>query len=143
MGTSYQEIYSAFQSMILEDEWAAWEEEDIETDFRLLLEQAIPYFKFPRTSLERNDEGFTNILNTIEIQILASYMKIAWLNRCILTWQHLKPLYSEADFSQANLIDKFTKLLAAERTNTVYLENLYYRSIDGKPFNYRVLGEQS
>ena len=109
MGTSYQEIYSAFQSMILEDEWAAWEEEDIETDFRLLLEQAIPYFKFPRTSLERNDEGFTNILNTIEIQILASYMKIAWLNRCILTWQHLKPLYSEADFSQANLIDKFTK----------------------------------
>lgn len=143
MGTSYQEIYSAFQSMILEDEWAAWEEEDIETDFRLLLEQAIPYFKFPRTSLERNDEGFTNTLNTVEIQILASYMKIAWLNRCILTWQHLKPLYSEADFSQANLIDKFTKLLAAERTNTVYLENLYYRSIDGKPFNYRVLGEQS
>lgn len=143
MGTSYQEIYSAFQSMILEDEWAAWEEEDVETDFRLLLEQAIPYFKFPRTSLERNDEGFTNTLNTIEIQILASYMKIAWLNRCILTWQHLKPLYSEADFSQANLIDKFTKLLAAERTNTVYLENLYYRSIDGKPFNYRVLGEQS
>lgn len=143
MGTSYQEIYSAFQSMILEDEWAAWEEEDVETDFRLLLEQAIPYFKFPRTSLERNDEGFTNTLNTVEIQILASYMKIAWLNRCILTWQHLKPLYSEADFSQANLIDKFTKLLAAERTNTVYLENLYYRSIDGKPFNYRVLGEQS
>lgn len=142
MGTSYQEIYSAFQSMILEDEWAAWAEEDIATDFRLLLEQAIPYFKFPRVSLERNEEGFTSTLGYMEIQILASYMKIAWLNRCILTWQHLKPLYSEADFSQANLIDKFTKLLAAERNNAVYLENLYYRSIDGKVFNYRVLGEQ-
>lgn len=142
MATSYQDIYNAFQSMILDDEWAAWETEDVEADFRLLLEQAIPYFKFPRVSLERNDEGFVNNLSYMEVQILATYMKIAWLNRCILTWQHLKPLYSEQDFSQANLIDKFTKLLAAERSNAVYLENLYYRSIDGKVFQYRVLGKQ-
>lgn len=143
MGTPFQEIYNAFQSMILEDEWAAWDDDEVDIDLRYLLEQAIPFFKFPRVSLERNEDGFINTLSSIEIQILASYMKIAWLNRCILTWQHLKPLYSESDFSQANLIDKFTKLIAEERSNTLYLENLYYRSINGKPFNYKVLGEQN
>lgn len=140
--TSLQTVYDAFQSMILEDEWATWDEEMVEDDFKFLLDQAIPYFKFPKQKIEYDGDSFTTDLSTFEIQILAAYMKIAWLNRCILTWQHLKPLYSEQDFSQANLIDKFTKLLAAERKNVVYLENLYYRSIDGKPFPYRKLGEQ-
>jgi len=32
-------------------------------DLRELLESAIPWFKFPRVSLEHNDEGFVNDLN--------------------------------------------------------------------------------
>jgi hypothetical protein len=38
-------------------------------------------------------------------------MKCEWLNRTILTWENVKPLYEEKDFSQANLIDKFTQML--------------------------------
>jgi len=41
-------------------------------------------------------------------------MKCEWLNRTILTWENVKPLYVERDFSQANLIDKFNQMLAAE-----------------------------
>ena len=106
---------------------------------RQILEGAIPQFKFPRIDLERNEDGFLNELQNEEIQILASYMKIEWLNRCVDSIDHLRPLYAEADFSQANLIDKLTKHLSAERTSVGQLEAKYYRSINGKPFPYRNL----
>ena len=37
-------------------------------------------------------------------------MKCEWLNRTILTWEHVKPMYEEKDFSEANLIDKLHAL---------------------------------
>ena len=81
-------------------------------------------------------------LNNQEIQILATYMKCEWLNRTILTWENVKPLYEERDFSQANLLDKFNELLAKEEKKALKLESIYYRSIKGKPFKYsRLAGE--
>lgn len=138
MGTPYSRVYDAFTSKILDDEWETWDDEEmVAEDMRMLLEDAIVHFKFPRVSLARSDEGFENNLNGVEVQIIATYMKIEWLDRCILTWQHLKPLYSEQDFSQANLIDKFTKLLSQEWARARQLEATYYRSVDGKPWAYR------
>lgn len=134
--TSYQKVYDAFLAKMLEDEWVNWSEEEIEQDFRAILEGAIPWFKFPRTSLERDDNGFTETLSNEEIQILACYMKCEWLNRTILTWENVKPLYTERDFSQANLLDKFRQLLEAERYTALKLERIYYRSVKGKPFKY-------
>jgi len=63
-------------------------------------------------------------------------MKCEWLNRTILTWENVKPLYEERDFSQANLLDKFNQMLAAEKKNAARLEAVYYRSINRKPFKY-------
>lgn len=134
--TNYQKVYDSFLSKILEDEWAQWEKDEIEADLRELLEGAIPWFKFPRISLERDDEGFVEDLTNTEIQILATYMKCEWLNRTILTWENVKPLYEERDFSQANLLDKFNEMLEAEKYNAVKLERVYYRSRNGKPFDY-------
>ena len=66
--------------------------------------------------------------------------KIAlWLNRCIMTWENVKPLYAERDFSQANLLDKLEKMLDSERTNAEKMESIYYRSRNGKPFNFSKL----
>ena len=113
--TSFDKIYEAFLSKMLDDEWGNWQQEDIEIDLRQLLESAIPRFKFPRISLNRTDEGFEEDLDSEEIQILATYMKCEWLNRTILTWEHIKPLYEEREFSQANLIDKLNQTLEAER----------------------------
>ena len=134
--TPYQKVYDAFLVKMLEDEWVNWTEEEISQDLRGILEGAISWFKFPRISSDRDDNGFINDLDNEEIQILACYMKCEWLNRTILTWENVKPLYEERDFSQANLLDKFNQLLEAEKYNALKLERIYYRSIKGKPFKY-------
>ena len=141
--TSYQTVYDAFLAKMLDDEWGFWTEEEVEQDLRSLLEGAIPWFKFPRVSLDRGDFGFENDLSNTEIQILATYMKCEWLNRTILTWENVKPLYEERDFSQANLLAKFQSMLEAEKYNALKLERVYYRSYDNKPFDFTSLaGEQ-
>ena len=135
--TNYGVIYDAFLVKMLEDEWVSWTKEEVEADLKGLLDGAIPWFKFPRKDLfDRNEEGFTADLDNEEIQILAQYMKCEWLNRTILTWENVKPLYEERDFSQANLLDKFNQMLEAEKYNALKLERIYYRSRKGKPFNY-------
>ena len=144
MGTPYQKIYEAFLVKLPSDndEWDGWLREETEEDMRHILESAIPYFKFPRISLERNEEGFIEELGPEEIQILSTYMKCEWLNRTILSWENIKPLYDERDFSQANLLDKFNETLENEKKNALRLEAVYYRSIKGKPFKYSRLASR-
>lgn len=139
--TPIQKVYDAFLAKLLEDEWLNWEEEEIKADWQELLAGAIPFFKFPRVSLEIDGDYFVNDLNNEEIQILANYMKCEWLNRTILTWENVKPLYEERDFSQANLIDKLKQLLEREEYKALKLERVYYRAIKGKPFDYSRLAE--
>lgn len=140
--TSFDKVYAAFLSKVLDDEWETWEEEDVEEDLFAMLQVAVARFKFPRVSLEYGPEGFVDDLTNEEIQILATYMKCEWLNRNILSWDNVKPLYDERDFSQANLLDKFNATLAAEQKNAAKLEAIYYRSVNKKPFGYRQLAEQ-
>lgn len=138
--TSIRKIYDAFLSKMLEDEWLNWTEEEVERDWRMLLDAAIPNFRFPRVDLDIDDSGnFVGDLNNEEIQILATFMKCEWLNREILTWENIKPLYVERDFSQANLIDKLQKLLDREESKARKLERIYYRSIHYRPFDYTKL----
>ena len=140
--TSFDIVYTAFLSKVLEDEWGEWKEAEVKEDLFTLLQAAIARFKFPRVSLEYTSEGFTDTLTNDEVQILASYMKCEWLNRNILTWENVKPLYEERDFSQANLLDKFNNMLAAEQAQAAKLEANYYRSVKKRPFEYRRLAQQ-
>ena len=146
--TSFQTIYDAFLGKMLDDEWGYWEEDDIKEDWKSLLKGALPWFKFPRVSLdietnsETGEEYFVDDLDNEEIQILATYMKCEWLNRTILTWENVKPLYEERDFSQANLLDKFNQMLSHEKKNAAKLEATYYRSIKRKPFDYTRLASR-
>jgi len=137
--TSFDVVYTAFMSKMLDDEWEEWDEWEIEQDYFTLLQTAIARFKFPRVSLDYTDEGFVEDLSNDEVQILATYMKCEWLNRTILSWENVKPLYDERDFSQANLIDKFCNMLENEDARARKLEGYYYRSIDKVPFDYRKL----
>lgn len=140
--TPYSVVYDAFHARILEDEWENWLVEEAEKDWRSILEAALPWFKFPRVSLERNENGFSGDLTQAEIQILANFMKCEWLNRCIMTWENVKPLYVERDFSQANLLDKLTNTLKEERTNAEKMESVYYRSRNGKPYDFGKLAQK-
>lgn len=139
--TPLTKVYDAFLARILEDDWPEWMQEEREEDWRQLLDAAIPWFKFPRVSLEIVDDGegnevFSGDLGTVEISILANFMKCEWLNRSIMTWENVKPLYEERDFSQANLLDKLKAMLEEERYNALWQESIYYRSRGGKPFDY-------
>lgn len=135
--TPVYRVYEAFLSKILEDEWVQWTKEEVEADWKELMESAIPFSKFPRVSLEIDGDYFVdpNFSNE-EVQIIANYMKCEWLNRTILTWENVKPLYEERDFSQANLLDKLCDLLEREEKKAEKLEKIYYRSRKGKPFSY-------
>lgn len=136
--TDFQNVFDAFLGKMLEDEWIYWEEEDMIEDWQNLLMSAITWFKFPKVSLEYdlNTRQFQEDLSNDEIQILATYMKCEWLNRTILTWENVKPLYEERDFSQANLLDKFKNQLEYEKKNAEKLEARYYRIDNRKPFRY-------
>ena len=142
--TELQVVYDAFLAKMLEDEWVNWDLDDIQEDWKAILKGAIPWFKVPRVSLDLDEyeENFVDDLSNEEIQILATYMKCEWLNRTILTWENVKPLYEERDFSQANLLDKFNQMLAAEKKNAARLEAVYYRSIKRKPFKYSQMATQ-
>ena len=137
--TPFRKVNEAFLSRILEDEWQHWMLEEAEQDWYQIMINAITWFKFPRTSLEINEEGFINDLSNEEIQIIADFMKCEWLNRCIMTWENVKPLYEERDFSQANLLDKLDDLYKAQEEKALRREAIYYRSIKGKPFDFSKL----
>ena len=108
--TPLQTVYDAFLATMLEDEWQLWEDYEVQQDLRAILSTALPQFRFPRVDLTINGDSFVSELSNTEIQILARYMKCEWLNRSILTWENIKPLYEERDFSQANLLDKLNSL---------------------------------
>jgi hypothetical protein len=140
--TPYTKVYEAFLARILEDEWENWLIEEAENDWRQILEMALTHFKFPRVDLTHDDTGFSGDLGYEEIQIIANFMKCEWLNRCIMTWENVKPLYVERDFSQANLLDKLQNMLESELTRAKEIESIYYRSRKGKPFSYGKLASK-
>ena len=141
-------VYDAFLSKVGEDDWTrCYSKEDLEwfiKDWREFLNSAIPYFKFPRCSLEINEETqefADENISQDEIQVLSVYMKQEWLKRTIDTWENIKTQYDEADFSQAHLLDTFLKLREAAKDEAKEIEAIYYRSRKKKPYKYsRLIG---
>lgn len=140
--TPYKKVYDAFLAKARDDDWSNPEDMDIFLmDWRSILESAIPFFKFPKISLERDEFGFVNDLNDDEIQILANLMKEEWLSRIIYSWDNVKVMFDERDFSQANMLSKLTSLLENTQNKNRKLQKMYSRSIinsngEKKPYPY-------
>lgn len=142
MATPFLKIYDAFLARITADEWTLEEELAIvERDWQELLKIAIFRFKYPRISLdtqkvETTDSDsnqlevyeFVDDLTNDEIQLLALYMKHEWVKRCIASWENIRQLYADKDFSQANHLDKLNKLEAAIQVEVRRAEGIYDRS---------------
>lgn len=137
--TPVTNVYDAFLAKISDDEWVFWTEEERHQDLRIILDAALPLFKFPKHDISINGQEFAEELSNDEIQILACYMKCEWLNRSILTWERIKPQYEERDFSEANMLDKLYSALELEQREAKKREALYYRTINRKPFDYTKL----
>lgn len=150
MATPYQDVYDAFLSKIIADDWADEYEEFADEilptsaaleDWRKILENALPYFKFPVHRMTRDENGFIETLSPEEIAIISEYMKVEWLNRTIATWENVKVMYDERDWSPANLLKQFLSLLEQSKNKASELEKIYYRSITNeegyrKPFSF-------
>lgn len=136
MATPLQDVYDAFLSKIEADDWMLTEEENVVTeDWRMLLNAAIMQFRYPRVSLDYDKESavFTDVLSNDEIQILANLMKLEWIRRCISTWDNIRQLYSDKDFSQANFLDKLNKTGEQVRDECRLMLDRYGRSTNYKP----------
>lgn len=154
MATPFLSVYNAFLARITADEWTLEEELAIvERDWQELLSMAIFRFKYPRVSLEieesidENDvttKQFVNDLTNDEIQLLALYMKHEWVKRCIASWENIRQLYADKDFSQANHLDKLNKLEAAIALEVHKAEGIYDRSRSKRPADIfkRLAGKQ-
>ena len=147
MATPLLKVYDAFLARITADEWTLEEELAIvERDWQELLKMAIFRFKYPRVDLEIVEVEpiieepsqlkiyeFSNDLTNDEIQILALYMKHEWIKRCIASWENIRQLYADKDFSHANHLDKLNKLEAAVSDEIHAAEGIYDRSREKRP----------
>lgn len=140
---SLMTVYDAFLSKVNEDDWAdGYTQEDLEwfiKDWRAFLNSAISYFKFPNCSLDIDEETQTFVdknMTSQEVHVLATYMKQEWLKRTVDSWENIKTQYDEKDFSQANLLKTFIQLKDQVTEEAKFLESVYYRSLNKKPFNY-------
>jgi len=111
------DVYDAFLSKVNEDDWSqCYSKEDLEwfiKDWRAFLNSALLYFKFPRCSLEIDEQNQVFVdenMGSPEVHVLATYMKQEWLKRTIDSWENIKTQYEEKDFSQANLLKTFISL---------------------------------
>ena len=145
MATPFLKVYDAFLARITADEWTLEEELAIvERDWQELLNMGIFRFKYPRINLETveihstTSDGlstyeFVNDLTNDEIQLLALYMKHEWIKRCIASWENIRQLYADKDFSQANHLDKLNKLETAVAAEVHKAEGIYDRSREKRP----------
>lgn len=140
------DVYDAFLSKVNEDDWSqCYSKEDLEwfvKDWRAFLNSALLYFKFPRCSLEIDEQNQVFVdenMSSPEVHVLATYMKQEWLKRTIDSWENIKTQYEEKDFSQANLLKTFISLKDQVIEEAKFAESVYYRSVQKKPFNYKKL----
>ena len=140
MATPFLRVYEAFLARITADEWTLEEElAVVERDWQQLLDMAIFRFKYPRVSLNKIEgpEAFSccfeDDLGQDEIQLLALYMKHEWVKRCIASWENIRQLYADKDFSQANHLDKLNKLQEAVADEVHRAEGIYDRSRNKRP----------
>ena len=148
MATPFLKVYEAFLARITADEWTIEEELAIvERDWQQLLDMTIFRFKYPRNSLNKIEcepcpcngtepifSGyFEGDLEQDEVQLLALYMKHEWVKRCIASWENIRQLYADKDFSQANHLDKLNKLQEAVADEVHKAEGIYDRSRKKRP----------
>ena len=143
MATPFLKVYDAFLARITADEWMLEEELAIvECDWQELLKISIERFKYPRVELDIEEVGGTDVLPTMqfkgdltnaEIQLLALYMKHEWVKRCIASWENIRQLYVDSDYSQANHLDKLIKLEASVALEVHKAEGRYDRSRNHSP----------
>ena len=134
MATPLSVVYDAFLAKVEADDWMMneyWDE--VEKDWRQILDQAIFPFRYSRIPLDHDDVQFTNDLTNDEVQVLANLMKLQWVERCVATWENLRQMYSTSDYSMANFLQKLNATAQRVNDDCRYMIDRYGRSEHYKP----------
>lgn len=139
--TPSSHVYNAFLSQITDDMYMELTKEDTIKLLNELLISAIPWFEFPRQSLDvippedcddNEDCYFVNDLTNEEIKILAIYMVQEWIGQQLASIENIRMKYSGSDFkltSQANHLAKLQSLQKEYERKGFHLQRLYKRRI--------------
>lgn len=135
MATPLTDVYGVFLAKVTADQWILPEEVEIaKADWRQFLDTAIFRFRYPKVSLEidEEEESFVNTL-TGEIQVLAVYMKHEWIKRCVADWSNIRSIYVDTEFSPANHLQKLEDLSLQVNMEAKNFYDTYSRVENGKP----------
>ena len=132
MGTDFNIIYTRFYSKITDDMYM--ELNQIQTNALLeeLLINSLPWFEFPRISLQYDisKQRFKYSLSEEEINIIATYMVLGWFDQQLASIEITRMKYSGSDFkmtSQANHMSKLKELRKEYERIGFHLQRLYKR----------------
>lgn len=131
MTTPYSDIYEIFKENITDYELLSLSEDDLNTTLKNFLKGAIVYFSNCKKDLSDRDdtnEEFNIDLNDTEIEILAQYMVLKWLEPRIKNIANLEQFVNSSDFklySQANHLGELRQLYKDAQENIFRLESSY------------------
>ena len=133
MGTDFNTIYKRFYSKITDDMYMELEKEETDALLEELLINALPWFEFPRVNIHNYNivkQRFNIDLSGEEINIIATYMIVGWLDQQLASVELARMKYSGSDFkftSQANHMAKLTALRKEYERIGFHLQRLYKR----------------
>jgi|GEM_PF-1223391 len=134
--TPYSDVYKAFLGEIQDDFYLHAEGDIIENDLNLLLNKAIVHFSYPKVDVRnKNDmlQQFNVDLDVDEIEILATGMVLAWVERELHSVDMLRQSMTTKDFntySQAPHINAIAR--TSERSEKKLKKMLIKYSIRNK-----------
>ena len=115
--TNFNSVYDVFLANVTDDMYMELTKQDTEQLLQDLLISAIPWFEFPRQSLDYDvsAESFVNDLTTEEINILATYMVMLWIQQQLASVENTRMKYSGSDFKFTSQANHMAKLQAMEK----------------------------
>ena len=131
--TPFTDIYTVFLSKITDDMYMELTPEDTEKLMLELFQNSLHWFEFPRVNIydyNLDIEEYNITLSIEEINIIATYMVVEWLNQQLANIELTRMKYSGSDFkftSQANHIHKLTNLQKEYERKGFHLQRLYKR----------------
>ena len=129
--TPFSLVYNSFFSKITDDMYMELDKTQTESMVAELLINAIPWFEFPKQDITDYDEnGFNVDLTQEEINIIATYMIVGWLDQQLASVENTRMKYSGSDFkftSQANHMQKLLQLKKDYERTGFHLQRLYKR----------------
>lgn len=129
MNTDFQSVYDMFLSNITSYDYLDLTETELNTELKMIMRKALAKcLNFDDVKADYILEEFNRELTELEINIIANFMIIEWLNPQITSEEKLKMRLGSKDYttySPANLLKQLQDIRNDARKEAHYWSNLY------------------